>query len=178
MAITANEGGVLYKLENLNANENGTIYELDTVYANENGTLHEIHSAWTIPVLGEWNTAKSTASSELIDDTYYVNCYGAAAANFSVTSKTKATITLTNYSRDTVYSSGAHIQSGSLGRILYVSGTGAYSWRAQTGQNDYTTWENFVSEYVLEKGDYFVGCASDTGSGSGTIKFTIKFEKA
>lgn len=60
MAITANEGGVLYELDSITANEGGVLYELDSVIANEGGTLYEIYSqTGNLPTALTWSVDTS-----------------------------------------------------------------------------------------------------------------------
>lgn len=181
MPIYSNEGGVLYELDNVYSTEGGVLYELDTVHSNNGGVLDVIHSAWSFPVLEDWDTPTScVTTSTLNGDTYSVNCYSAAAADFTLTGKTKVTITLTEYSSGTIYSNAAQIRNGNFrdSKTYYSSGSGAYAQRIRTGQSSYTSSENLTAEYVLEKRNYYVGCGSDVDGHNGTIKFTVKFEKA
>lgn len=55
MAITVNEGGTLYELDEVWSNEGGTLYEQDTVHSNEGGTMCEIHSATKFPTELTWD---------------------------------------------------------------------------------------------------------------------------
>ncbi len=181
MPIYSNEGGVLYELDNVYSNDGGTLYELDTVHSNNGGVLNVIHSAWSFPVLGDWTTPTSyVTTSTLNGDTYSVDCYSSAAADFTLTGKTKVTITLTSYDSGTIYSCAAQIREGFFrdSNLFYTSGSGAFAQRIRTGQSSYTSSENLTAEYVLEKGNYYVGCGNNVDGRNGRIKFTVKFEKA
>ena len=181
MPIYSNEGGVIYEHTAESVNEGGVLVEQDTVHSNEGGVLYVIHSAWAFPDLGDWETPTSEVTTSTLNiDTYSVTCYGHAAADFILTGKTKVTITLTEYDRGTIYTNVAQIRNGNFrdSNIYYSLGSGAYAQRIKTGQSSYTSSENLTAEYVLEKGNYYVGCGSNIDGHNGTIKFTVKFEKA
>ncbi len=181
MPIFTNIVGAIRLLTDVAVNVGGVMHELDTVHANENGVLHEIFSAWKFPVLGDWHTTKSTAASNLKGDTYSVSVNGSAAADFTLTGRTKVTINITHYSSTgTTYTNVAEIRSGKFSNSYYSFPTdGAFAQRAQTGRDTYTTTTNLTAEYTLEKGNYYVGCGSIYNSGlNGTIEFDLKFEKA
>lgn len=57
MAITINEGGVLYELDGITANEGGVLYELDSVMANESGVLYEIYGGKLINIYSTQQTS-------------------------------------------------------------------------------------------------------------------------
>ncbi len=181
MPIIVNAGGVLHELTEITSNNGGALYGIDTVHANGGGVLHEIYSAWEFPVLSEWHTIRITAKSFLNGDTYDISVHGSAASDFTLTGKTKVIINITHYSSSgTIYSNIAEIRNGKfIDTFTHYPTEWTYVRKVRTGQNDYTTFANPKAEYILEKGNYYVGCSSNYDSGSNsTIEFKLKFEKA
>lgn len=103
MAITSNEGGTLYELDEVWCNEGGTLYEQDSVHSNEGGTLYEIHSATKLPSEITWDAVGksnfSTSNNGFSATIYKVSASSAAVGNangqFSVKGNVTATIKFT-----------------------------------------------------------------------------------
>lgn len=62
MSITANDGGVLRKLEAIPCNDNGVLRNQDNTKDNNGGVLREIFSAIKLPTSLTWRVDKSWAS--------------------------------------------------------------------------------------------------------------------
>ena len=103
MAITVNEGGTLYELDEVWSNEGGTLYEQDTVHSNEGGTLYEIHSATKLPSEITWDavgksnfaTSNNGFTATLSRVNVSSTAIGTANGQFSVKGNVTATIKFT-----------------------------------------------------------------------------------
>lgn len=63
MSITANDGGVLRKLDAIPCNDNGVLRNQDNIKDNNGGVLREIFSAIKLPTALTWRVDKSWSSS-------------------------------------------------------------------------------------------------------------------
>lgn len=119
MAITINEGGVLYELDGITANEGGVLYELDSVIANESGTLYEIYS-WTgnLPTALTWTVDTSISG---YDTQSAINDTSNNGFTINYTAKT-----LDNSSGRCIRSNSFYLPNGATVNIAAtsISGTG------------------------------------------------------
>lgn len=186
MPISSNEGGVLYELEIVNANENGVIFELDSVHANEGGVLYEIFSAWAMPASPTWKyfdiympsssgppskVGTSSGTVTISETTWTMTLLkGMAVANFTLSSKTKITITITkSVTGNNQWRNEVQIGSGHTTSSSYTLEGGAYanSYAKNTSGTSYTTSKVLTKEYTLDKGDYHIVCACGMAVGKG-----------
>ena len=114
MAITTNEGGTLYELDEVWSNEGGTLYEQDTVHSNEGGTLHEIHTAYKAPKWTSYGDDYATITSTAETETTSTCVYSANYVGSSAPNTVKCTLGL---------KSG---QTVSVSQTIESVGTGAY----------------------------------------------------
>ena len=184
--LFCNEGGSRYEMETVTVNEGGTRYELDTITANEGGTRYEIFSAWAFPDLEDYYEANPNVTFintsrlwSLDGDTYSAIINGETRANFKLTSKTKITVNLTDYTYG--YSYGAYVGYSSgvyEGENNPAFDNIAYIYGQPTGQTSYNTVKQLQASIILPKGDYFIVAKNWQGTSAQLIKFTIKFEKS
>lgn len=175
MAITVNEGGTLYELDEVWSNEGGTLYEQDSVHSNEGGTLFEIHSGTSYPDTLVWDaTGKSNFSYSKTQQKHIAainsaspgdTTVGNATTNFSIKGNVKIQITFSIYLTGT----------GSGGWNLYKDGievAGSAFTESASGQSQ--TVELTTGDYSLYFG---AGGGSSSGSYYGRASITLQFTK-
>ena len=173
MAITSNEGGTLYELDEVWVNESGTLYEQDTVHSNEGGTLYEIHSAYKSPKWtsfgDDYATIISTSETETTSTCVYNANYvssGTAPNTVKCTLGLKAGQTVSV--NQTIESVGTGATKVADTKIYNRNGELISSFSGFDGGN-YTATENISGCYIL----FYLCKSRSTMTATATINITI-----